>query len=1538
MKYENQILDAIETIVDNAVNKAGYDRTIQAKIINCDDPTIGKYKVQYQDSIFYAYSGSSEINYTNNSEVYVLIPNNDMSRDKTILGSVSKLGKNYAVAAEGEEAFEIIGNNCVESSNNYSLCSYKTTNEYVIYNKNSSTANHLRLNLKSINEYIKSSTSITLAATIKTSLPTEQQFRGNYGILYEMVFKDNGSEELVTRNYVLDVNQFEGNPYKMPNFKRQVGIFDIDGINFQYINKISLFCYDFPNQNSTKSDDIFIKNFEIYGSQALTAKELESCSLSFITPQGVYFDNNDLASATRTIQAQVRVKGKYINPETQKLPYYWFVENNGITSLSEDFNAYGGQGWKCLNAKNVVKSGSNGIAPVVEWIPADYKYTIRKSDSAAKETKYKCVVIYNDIILSKTFTIINYSSTYEISITSDKGNQFYYDIGNPTLTCLINGQESTSSVYTYQWAELDNNNNFYALAENDTVSLTKVDNINQMINQNQVYVLSNYIYTFYNNNWINTNINITNEQWNNDNKIYNNAVAGYTSLKASIAAETAMAAASQAQLNIYLTIINSYDKIMRVEGRKIHHLQVNTITNFATYKCSVYRNGVYIGTSSIVIRNDLDKKDAYTLVINNGTQTFKYNESGVSPASNSLDNPQVILPLSFTIYDNLGNALDDDIISNCEIKWIAPSENTLIKVTQNQDYPWLPYNNGLIIKDKLIIYYDINDRYNVKSTNNTIQLTVNYKGMNLVAETDFTFVKEGEPGTNGTEFVCRIVPNTQNTGFGYPMVLNGNINYTPRQSGRWFNVQLWHNGNKIFEGSTSGNTSENKNATVQWSILKNKYTTNLYDATSLSVTNAGVFTYLNYEGANSPANIVKATITYDNVQYYCTIPVITATASNGYGISLNEGTGFRYATYSADGRKPQYDNSNPFELKVTKVINNITEDISILTQSNAVTYNWNIRGRIYDTVNSIWVDSLHLGVYNRSDMILERNQASYKPLDNFDGECVTNGLECIVKNNNNTEVARIHIPIHLLLNKYGHAAINGWDGNSVSIDKNGNGVILAPQIGAGQKENDNSFTGILMGSVKEAGKNTADVGLFGYSSGERSIFLNSKDGSAIFGKSGPGQIIIDPSANKAMLYSNGYWKNYKEDGKPTSYGAANKNDSGMLIDLTTPLIEWGNGNFKVDVNGHITAKGGGTIAGFNIDDDSIFTGTKSSNSNLRISSSNGLFTRTINGTSRENLNLAISNKFAVDSSGILYTRDAIIEGEITADRGRIGGFTITNSSIYNNKDSLTAESSGVYIGTNGISLGADSTFKVTKNGALSASNVSITGGSLTIGDTFKVTSGGALTAESGKIGGWTINSDQLKSTNGNTHIYASGQLRGPNWEIDANGNATFSNIKITSSGYSSSRGDLINYGAKFKVQSDGTLHASNGQFNGNISSSSISGGSVNGAAITGGTLDVSTPGGGYLIAGIGIKNVKVSGLTVTEDGIDMDGNGLSHCSGASNTGGSSNYTCAGNMSVRGDNSLYLRGASSANAIFVYTNSSGFVTLKAFIQGVVNGDY
>ena len=73
MKYENQILDAIEMIVDKKVNTADYDKTVQGRIISCEDSTIGKYKIQYQDSIFYAYAINADVSYSIGSEVYILI-------------------------------------------------------------------------------------------------------------------------------------------------------------------------------------------------------------------------------------------------------------------------------------------------------------------------------------------------------------------------------------------------------------------------------------------------------------------------------------------------------------------------------------------------------------------------------------------------------------------------------------------------------------------------------------------------------------------------------------------------------------------------------------------------------------------------------------------------------------------------------------------------------------------------------------------------------------------------------------------------------------------------------------------------------------------------------------------------------------------------------------------------------------------------------------------------------------------------------------------------------------------------------------------------------------------------------------------------------------------------------------------------------------------------------------------------------------------------------------------------------------------------
>lgn len=227
--------------------------------------------------------------------------------------------------------------------------------------------------------------------------------------------------------------------------------------------------------------------------------------------------------------------------------------------------------------------------------------------------------------------------------------------------------------------------------------------------------------------------------------------------------------------------------------------------------------------------------------------------------------------------------------------------------------------------------------------------------------------------------------------------------------------------------------------------------------------------------------------------------------------------------------------------------------------------------------------------------------------------------------------------------------------------------------------------------------------------------MNAENGSAIFGKrdinkNSGGQIIIDPNGERALLYSSNYYDNYKEDGLPSSYSKPSETyekdgqtyyHQGMLIDLTTPQIRFRSGKFEVNSEGHLTAKGGGSIAGWQIGDD-ILTG--------------GNTTLNKNGT------ITVSNLIATTT-------------------GKIANFDFNSSRLsYNGKnDFQTVDQSGIYIGQNGISMGL-----TTRD---SKGNLSTP---------FSVATDGTLIARSGKIGGWTITDTGLENGIASLNVYSTG--------------------------------------------------------------------------------------------------------------------------------------------------------------------------------------
>ena len=124
-----------------------------------------------------------------------------------------------------------------------------------------------------------------------------------------------------------------------------------------------------------------------------------------------------------------------------------------------------------------------------------------------------------------------------------------------------------------------------------------------------------------------------------------------------------------------------------------------------------------------------------------------------------------------------------------------------------------------------------------------------------------------------------------------------------------------------------------------------------------------------------------------------------------------------------------------------------------------------------------------------------------------------------------------------------------------------------------------------------------------------------------------------------------------------------------------------------------------------------------------------------------------------------------VKGNVQATTGTIGGFNISASAIWNNISSFGgSQSSGVYIGTNGIQLGQ--AFKVTASGAVTATNISAANMTLT----------GTL-----NIGGSTITAAALRSgaqsAYNNGSYWSGGSGYGYNYNSAINGGSLSSGLR-----------------------------------------------------------------------------------------------------------------------------------------------------------------
>lgn len=748
---------------------------------------------------------------------------------------------------------------------------------------------------------------------------------------------------------------------------------------------------------------------------------------------------------------------------------------------------------------------------------------------------------------------------------------------------------------------------------------------------------------------------------------------------------------------------------------------VNHIKIYCTVKDADFGDEVVIN-SIIVERVPEEPVIPYTLTILNGDQVFRYDANGISPAAPSNAIQQTIKPLEIQLVNEEGEVVSND---NLSYEWVPPLEisGTLIKDFQDNLDGTATFN--------------IDTHYNMNLLNNTIKVIVHYNNVVMEAQTNFFFIRDGENGANGTSTQIRVVPNISS---GLPegtiayWYKRGNVNPLPNYNytGNPIKIQMYKDGELYYDSIDDASDTE-KGVTFKYDILKRQYSSTSEDKTHFKIgttvdqilsfdTNQG--TEIGATLGEYRADIIKAEVTYDNNKfyYYYPIPYILYNKT-GFQIKIKPNTGFTEVMYSEDGKNPLYRGTSQFEIEVYKngtIYTNIDEINSVYSTVGQIKN----KNDVFIPDENIVVDTLH----------------NFSPKETYDGNCVTNAaIITLVDAADSQEIATIHIPIVLYLNTYGNKHINDWDGVSLTLDNKG-GVALMPQLVAGSKNNTNSFTGIVGGKVKDNDTTQAQDqttgfkhGLFGYNNGQQTFALNAVDGSATFGKTGAGQIILNPGADTAIIKSGNYIAG----------------TSGMQIDLSTPSINWGNNNFSVDANGivhavngvfsgTITAGSGSNIAGFEITSSSIKKESNDWRVEIRDPSQypNSDFLTIYD---------KINNKwpFVIRANGYMTLNGATVNGIINAASGNIGGWTINDKKLTatapNNKVAVVqtpfSNTANVFAaGGSSHDSYADCPFRVRADGHLFATSATISGD---------------ITATSGTIGNCSIVNGTLKVTNAN---------------------------------------------------------------------------------------------------------------------------------------------------------------------------------------------
>lgn len=461
---------------------------------------------------------------------------------------------------------------------------------------------------------------------------------------------------------------------------------------------------------------------------------------------------------------------------------------------------------------------------------------------------------------------------------------------------------------------------------------------------------------------------------------------------------------------------------------------------------------------------------------------------------------------------------ESKLVEAQRVIWQIPIKNTMLNFGIKDDGTDATYKeiiidltneNVNVSPGEFSLNYTINTFYSSNKSNNTVIAKIEKDGIVYTSIKDFTF---GQVGTNGTD--CTLVID---------MIAHENLNnkvFTAIKSGvrdnYTFRAQLYDNEGKEITNFEKCNWT--------WSFMAGS-TVNNVDLQNTNNQNC----VLRVNTTNSiMSNLIILQVKlsgwgdYDLTAYY---PVPITTLDNTYINGPTE------VIYLSNG-EPTF-SKEPYKLFVNGEVDEIAT--------------WSIYS---SNSNDAFIGKIN---YNE-----DKKEYRLSPMSFYiDGVSVYG-----VQGKQGNKIVWTQ-PILVLQNKYPSAMVNKWDGKFYTdVENNFLGVA---QIAAGKKDkNANTFTGVLIGDFGT--KQNADssisynTGVYGYNNGYQ-VYALKDDGTATFGKSSTGQIIINGTSS--IIESKDFEYTYNESGASII--------TGLSLDLLNGKIYAQSGTFsdniKINYNG-----------------------------------------------------------------------------------------------------------------------------------------------------------------------------------------------------------------------------------------------------------------------------------------------------------------------------------------------------------------------------------